>query len=234
MQVSVVNLKVKQESQKNKQRNQRRSKPPQFVAAIAVIVIVLVSLVWLFVHGTRQQDANITYIEGIPVISNFLPENSASRPGNKRTIQYVVIHETDNFKAGADAAAHNTFLINGADTQELSWHYTVDDHEIYHNLPDDEVAYHASDHLNPNGGNRNGIGVELCVNEDGDYETTLENASVLTATLLKEYGLSLSSVKKHQDFSGKICPARLIHDGRWDSFLEHVQEKYNELQDSAE
>ena len=77
-----------------------------------------------------------------------------------RDIKYIVIHETDNFKAGADAKAHNDFLLSQANTQELSWHYTVDDHEIYHNLPDDEAAYHASDHLKQDGGNLNGIGID--------------------------------------------------------------------------
>lgn len=146
----------------------------------------------------------------------------------------MVIHETDNFRAGANAAAHNAYLLNNAYTQELSWHYTVDDHEIYHNLPDNEVAYHASDHLKQNGGNRNGIGVELCVNEDGDYEQTLQNAELLTATLLKAYGLSIGDVKKHQDFSGKICPARLINENRWGEFLERVQEAYAALTEQEE
>ncbi|MGE4548600.1 MAG: N-acetylmuramoyl-L-alanine amidase family protein [Intestinibacillus sp.] len=225
MQISIVRVRP----QNGCRRKKKRKTPKRRIAAIAFAVAAFGVLAWLLFGQEPEQDANITYIGDIPVISQFLPENSASRPGTRREIKYVVIHETDNFRAGADAAAHNAYLLNNAYTQELSWHYTVDDHEIYHNLPDDEVAYHASDHLKQNGGNRNGIGVELCVNEDGDYEQTLRNAELLTAALLKAYGLSVEDVKKHQDFSGKICPARLIGENRWDEFLDQVRKDYTML-----
>ena len=51
-----------------------------------------------------QQDANLSYIDDIPVYTDFLPEGSRARPGQTREIKYLVIHETDNFSAGADAA----------------------------------------------------------------------------------------------------------------------------------
>lgn len=174
-----------------------------------------------------QVDAGISYIEEIPVLTDFLAEGAGSRPGTQREIKYLVIHETDNFSAGANAQAHNSF-IHLADTEE-SWHYTVDDHEIYHHLPDNEAAYHAGDGLEKNGGNLNGIGIELCVNEDGNYEQTLLNAEKLCARLLIEYDLKPKALRKHKDFSGKVCPAKLIGDGRWDDFCDAVEKRYNEL-----
>lgn len=210
----------------------KRGKPKKtrLIAAIAIAVAAFGAIFWFFTRGSNI-DANITYIGDIPVVRSYLPEGSLSRPGTKRDIKLIVIHETDNFRAGADAKAHNEFLLSQANTQELSWHYTVDDTEIYHNLPDDEAAYHASDKMKAGGGNLNGIGVELCVNEDGDYEKTLENAVQLTAELLHAYGLRVRDVKKHQDFSeyGKVCPARLIEGERWDEFLERVQTVYEEM-----
>ncbi len=124
-----------------------------------------------------QTDAGLTYIEDIPVMTDFLPEGTRARPGQKREIKYLVIHETDNTGTGANAAAHNSFIHQNANAEEgiVSWHYTVDDHEIYHHLPDDETAYHAGDGMEKNGGNMNGIGIEMCVNEDGNYEQTLIN-----------------------------------------------------------
>lgn len=200
-------------------------KPRRVFAAVAAAIAAFAVLGWIFARF-HQADAHISYIGNIPVVQSYLPKGSSSRPSLHRTIKYIVIHETDNFKAGADAKAHNDFLLSQANTQELSWHYTVDDHEIYHNLPDDEAAYHASDHLKQDGGNLNGIGIELCVNEDGDYEKTLENGVQLVAKLLHEYNLSVEDVKKHQDFSGKICPARLIENKRWDEFLHRVRTAY--------
>ena len=159
-----------------------------------------------------QTDAGLTYIEDIPVMT--------------------VIHETDNTGTGANAAAHNSFIHQNANAEEgiVSWHYTVDDHEIYHHLPDDETAYHAGDGMEKNGGNMNGIGIEMCVNSDGNYEQTLINTEKLCARLLIEYDLNPSkALKKHQDFSGKICPSTLINSGRWDEFCSAVTAKYKEL-----
>ena len=51
-------------------------------------------------------------------------------------------------------------------------------------MPDNETAYHAGDQMEKNGGNMNGVGIEMCVNEDGNYEQTLINAERLCARLL--------------------------------------------------
>ena len=39
-----------------------------------------------------QTDAGLTYIEDIPVMTDFLPEGTRARPGQKREIRYLVIH----------------------------------------------------------------------------------------------------------------------------------------------
>ncbi len=216
-------------------RNTKLGKPkkrgclPLFV--VAACIIAGIGIAWGMQHIPSKADANISYIGEIPVVQSYLPEGSMARVGTKRKIMWIVIHETDNFREGADAKAHNEYLLSQADTQELSWHYTVDDHEIYHNIPDDEAAFHASDKMQVGGGNLNGIGIEMCVNADGDYEKTLDNSIALTATLLQEYGLSMDAVKKHQDFSayGKVCPNKLIEQNRWDEFLQRVQQAYDEI-----
>ena len=98
-------------------------------------------------------------------------------------------------------------------------------------MPDDEAAYHASDKLNPHGGNLNGIGIEMCVNEGGDYEKTLENTVQLTAKLMIEYSLKSKDVQTHQHFSSwdKPCPAKLLEAERWDEFLSRVESARDEL-----
>lgn len=159
-------------------------------------------------------------IRGVPVYTQLVEEGAPGRPEIKRSIWYVVIHETDNWNAGADAAAHADFLsFNSPST--TAWHYTVDDHEIYHHIPDNEVAYHAGDGA-AGDGNLHGIGVEICVNEDGNFEAAFDNAAKLTAYLVKEYGLSLNDVKMHYDFSGKNCPSGIRRDGRWKEFKARV------------
>lgn len=133
-------------------------------------------------------------VYGVPVFTKLIDTNTSARTGEKRVIKYIVIHETDNFEKGVGAANHNN-------TSPTSWHYTVDDKEIYHHIPDDERANHVGDKE----GNDYGIGIELCVNEDGDFNQTFDNATKLVAYLLKSYNLDISAIKTHHDFTGKEC-----------------------------
>lgn len=154
---------------------------------------------------------------GVPVYTQLAPEGAQNRPGTKREIRYIVIHETGNTAAGADAAAHGQLEAKGGEGT-TGWHYTVDDTEVWHSIPDDEVAYHAGDGAEGDG-NLHGIGVELCVNADGDFEKTFDNAARLTGWLMNAYDLSADQVKEHYDFSGKNCPQTIRENGRMEEFV---------------
>lgn len=162
-------------------------------------------------------------IAGIPVTEEFIPEGNAGRPGIKREIKWVVIHETANHSEGADAQRHSEYIQKKSVESTLSWHYTVDDHQIYHHLPDDEVGWHAGDKLTAGGGNQCGIGVEICVNDDGDYAQAVDNAAKLTAYLLDYYGLGIENIKQHHDFMEKNCPQIMRDTGGWEAFLQKVE-----------
>lgn len=177
-------------------------------------------------HKEINEEGAQVSIGGIQVQQRFLPLGYAGRPGITREIKWIVIHETANHSDGADSEAHYTFLMNNAKDKTLSWHYTVDDGAIIHMLPDYEVGWHAGDGSKPGGGNMCGIGIELAVNDDGDFEKTLDNGARLTAYLLHTYGLDLSAVKMHGDFSGKNCPMMLRDSGRWEEFLNLVEKYY--------
>ncbi len=162
---------------------------------------------------------------GIEITHAHIPFDSPRRPGEIREIRYVIIHETDNRKAGADAAAHSAFLT-GDQNDIVSWHYTVDDHSIYHNVPDNEICWNAGDGRAEDGGNMHGIGIEMCVNLTDDYEQTLANTAALAAELLKTYGLTPDDVRLHEDFMDKICPHRLITEGRVEEFMQMIRDDY--------
>lgn len=205
----------------------KKNRRPLLLLLVIIAAFLAGILVYRACGRAPQEDANLSYIGEIPVHEDFIAEGATSRPGLQRDIKYLVLHETDNFSAGANAAAHNSY-IHQAETAE-SWHYTVDDHEIYHHLPDNEAGYHAGDGTKKNSGNMTGIGIEMCVNEDGDYEKTLQNAQKLCARLLLEYDLKPKALRKHEDFSGKVCPAKLINDGRWEEFCDGVAQQYKEM-----
>ena len=166
-----------------------------------------------------------SYIDGVVVYTRFVNKDSKRRTNEYRLIKYVVIHETDNRAIGTGAYKHSLYLTSNEDSVN-GWHYTVDDNSIYHNLPDNMVAWHAGDGRSENGGNMNGIGIEMAVNTDGDYNKTIENTVKLVVYLMYEYDLGIEDVKLHKDFSGKICPHRLITENKVDLFYDMIKDEY--------
>ena len=198
----------------------RVGKKQRIILAAAAVVLVVVAAVGLVVKNTLDEKkptkdrTQVTEVAGIPIHEALIPEGSEGRPGYKRKIKYIVIHETANTSRGANAKAHADYL-NSGNSGSTSWHYTVDDKEIYH---------HAGDKLKEDGGNLNGLSLELCVNEDGSFNRTFDNAAKFTAYLLKEYRLGIEDVKQHFDFSGKNCPMTIREKGRWNEFLDLVKQ----------
>ena len=162
---------------------------------------------------------------GVALNHVHIPWENSRRPGEIREIHYLTIHETDNRGSSADAAAHSSLLTT--DTSDVTgWHYTVDDHSIYHNIPDNEIGWNAGDNRTELGGNMNGIGIEMCVNLSNDFEQTLRNTAALAAELLVAYDLNVDDVRLHSDFMDKVCPHRLMTEGRVAEFYEMIRQAY--------
>ncbi len=135
----------------------------------------------------------------------------------------ICIHNTAN---DASAASEIKYMVsNSAST---SFHFAVDDVEAIQGLPLDRNAWHAGDGGSGTG-NRKYISIEICYSKSGGkrFEAAMKNAALLTADLLKKYGWDISHVKKHQDFSGKYCPHRILSDYGWNYFLNLVKEESN-------
>ncbi|WP_461369392.1 peptidoglycan recognition protein family protein [Candidatus Darwinibacter acetoxidans] len=160
----------------------------------------------------------------VQIIQDFIPKGRKNRPGYKMTPRYITIHDTANPGAGANAKAHAAYLRGAAAAAiPASWHFTVDDKVIYQHLPLTENGWHAGDGTNGTG-NRQSIGIEICENRDGNRVKAEANAAWLVAKLLKDYGLKITAVKQHYDWSKKNCPnvLRGRKDG-WKNFLAAVE-----------
>lgn len=117
----------------------------------------------------------------------------------------IAIHQTGNTGKGANAEMHAKLQKNG-NTRIAGWHYTVDDKEAVQSFPHSARVYHTgSTH-----GHKNAIGVEICINSDGDYKKAIKNAVDLVKKIMKDEGISIDKVKRHYDYSGKICPAQIM------------------------
>ena len=151
----------------------------------------------------------------VPIYVDLIPTSNNNRPGTSLSgTRYITIHNTANSGVGAGAASHANYVKNPS--TEVSWHFTVDDHEIYQHLPTNEVGWHAG----TSAGNSQSVGIEICENSDGDFEAAVRNAQELIAKLMTDLNVPLSRVVTHQHWSGKACPHLLL--SRWDSFLAGV------------
>ena len=175
-----------------------------------------VSMAYLEPVETAQRVTD----NGITIQQDIIPAGRRNRPGGRNPDVYITIHETGNTDAGADAEAHGKYLTGSAGEASLtSWHYTVDDHAIVQHLPDNETAYHAGDGAG-GPGNAQSIGVEICVNADGDFGAAKANAAALVRLLMAEHGIPLGNIKQHHDWNGKNCPATIrATPGAWEAFL---------------
>lgn len=261
---------------------------------------------WKFNYEYHLVSSILPYLFcDLPIIENIAPITNENRDGRIKEKKYIVIHDTGDTASYKNAQ----FWSNVVKTQyhegnpyTASFQYVVGNDGIYHNIPDNEVAYHAGDStkfdyalyntgvqgntedinitiengfykindsitsipipaavqhevntsdfnsegilcvlidgtyyigetyfnetykkIANRGGNNNGIGIEICVNEGDDIYYNFQLAAKLTAHLLDTYHLDMESIKPHHYFSGKDCPMTLRKNNLWNHFLELVQ-----------
>lgn len=128
------------------------------------------------------------------------------------------VHNTYN-----DASANNEVQYMILNQNQTSFHFAIDDKEVVQGLPLDRNAWAAGDGNGP--GNRKYLHLEICYSKSGGerYTKAEENAVQFLAQDLKRRGWGIDKVKKHQDFSGKYCPHRILDEKRWTSFLNRVE-----------
>jgi N-acetylmuramoyl-L-alanine amidase len=146
------------------------------------------------------------------------------RPGTKMSPTSITIHSTGNPRS--TARNERGWLTNPSNDRIASWHIVVDEREAIEAIPLDEVAYHAGNAT----GNRTSIGIEIC--ESGNRQKTLANAVKLVAKMLKERGWGINKLRRHYDWSRKICP-RIMADSNWagwEQFKKDVEKELRRVQ----
>lgn len=154
-----------------------------------------------------------------------LVQSLAKTSGTGSPGSTVTIHETANTSVGANAAAHANLQSKG-NVRSASWHWQVDDKEAVQSFLHNVKCWHAG----AAAGNNTSIGIEICVNSDGNFAQAVENAAQLTAQILKERRLNPSHVVQHNRWSGKNCPTNLRNGSKgptWASFIARVTEIFN-------
>ena len=131
----------------------------------------------------------------------------------------ITIHNTAN-----DASAMSEISYMQGNAKQVSFHFAVDDYRAVQGIELNRNAWHAGD---SNGkGNRKTIAIEICYSKSGGarFQKAMNNAAILVAALLEEYGWGIDKVFTHKDFSGKNCPHRILGDYGWQYFINLVKQ----------
>ncbi len=156
------------------------------------------------------------------ITQDLIPTGRKNRPGKTNPMKYITIHNTGNTSKGAGAKNHASYLKSTGDA--VSWHYTADESAVYQHIPDNETAYHAGDGSN-GPGNATSIGIEICMNSDGNLLKATDNAAELAAFLCKKHGIPAENIVQHNRWTGKNCP-QLLRAGKpytWEAFIGKVR-----------
>ena len=154
-------------------------------------------------------------INKMPILNNFSRRINALR--------YIVVHDTGNYRRGAGALSHFSYF--NSSYRGASAHYFVDDSNIIETVDPHLVSWHCGDGKGKYGiWNSNSIGVEICVNEDSNYEMACNQAIELIRFLMSGYGIPKENVVRHYDASGKICPRSMSENGwkKWKEFYGKI------------
>ncbi len=145
-----------------------------------------------------------------------------NRSTRTQPIKYIVIHDTGNRSAGADAQSHFNYF-NSAN-RDSSADFFVDDKDIWQvNDYAKYYTWHCGDGKGKYGiTNQNSIGVEMCINSDGDYENAYNNLIEVTKYLMDKLNITADYVVRHYDASRKNCPQTFTEE-RWNDFKVRIK-----------
>ena len=150
--------------------------------------------------------------------------NRSNRGDNK--IKYIVIHDTGNTSIGANAYSHYRYF-NGGD-HSSSADFFVDDKQVL--CINDYYKYytwHCGDGRGKYGiTNKNSIGIEICINSDGNRQKAIDKTLNLVSELMKELNIPIERVVRHYDASRKNCPGSMSKNNwaEWYEFKNRIQD----------
>lgn len=141
-----------------------------------------------------------------------------------KTIKYIVIHDTGNRNIGANAM--NNFNYFNSRKVGSSADFFVDSTQaLCVNNYRKYYTWHCGDGNGKYGiTNENSVGVEMCINSDGDYDAAFKNMVKCVKSLMSELNIPIERVVRHYDASRKNCPKTFNKNGNWNKWYEFKQQ----------
>ncbi len=140
------------------------------------------------------------------------------------TNEVAYMQRNSNYVSEYHAPATNEVAYMQRNSNYVSFHAAIDDKEVIECLPFERSCFATGDGSDGDG-NRNYLSFEICYSKSGGakYNQAEENAVWYIAKVMNDYEFPMSELKKHQDFSGKNCPHRILDEKRWESFVDRVR-----------
>ena len=132
-----------------------------------------------------QYDKEVETVS-VTIHREYISQRNINGTGNP--CKYIVIHETDNYSKGAGAKTHAKAQHDG-NFADMSVHYYCGSDGIYQAAEHTCKCWHigreyGGNHSIHDATNNNSIGIEICVNSDGNYTVARQNAIELTKYLI--------------------------------------------------
>ncbi len=161
------------------------------------------------------------------IINQIDKKKNKECPGYPRSgvlltgINYITYHDTGNFNPGAKSQSNANWMTNSYSIAATarSWHYTVDEDQVIHSIPDNEVTFQG-DHYTAY---TESIGIETCVNQGANLDKVWHRMGKLCARLMVKYGIDVNHIKQHYDWMGKNCPQTLRMNNLYDYAIRMVK-----------
>ncbi len=151
---------------------------------------------WKFEYDHLLVSSISKYLfEDLEIIENIAPETNTNRDGRIREKKYITVHDTGDTDHDHTAAFWSN-VVKVQDWEqgryEASYQYVTGNDGIYHNIPDNEIAYHAGDSTyfdyglidaNVSGDNEKPV---VTISNDGYYEIDGKKSSIEAPRARKE------------------------------------------------
>lgn len=161
-------------------------------------------------------------------------DNAYGRKRDYADIRYIVIHYT---AGNGDTAQNEGLYYKNGNKRSAGAHFFVDQRgEIVKSININRVAWSVggskyNDCAKTGGGkyykivtNSNSVSIELCDNLEKDPSKEQIKAVKELIGYIRKKCPNAKKIVRHFDVNGKHCPARMMTDKKWKSFLKKIGE----------
>lgn len=167
-------------------------------------------------------------------IKNIKANISSYSPKKRKhkDVEYIVLHYTGNV---GDTAANNGKYFKTSNTRLAGAHFFVgQDGEIVRSVPMRFTAWSVgATHADQSRGggslfgkctNYNSVSIEMCDQVNRDASEAQKAAVKWLIKYIRKRCPNVSTVCRHFDVTGKLCPARYIEESKWADLKKEVSE----------